>query len=216
MDQSLVINILGEDFIFDCRRAIYWPKHKVLLAADLHWGKTQYLRSHGVAISDHVFDADLIRLSKLFMDYDVKTFLVLGDLIHHELALNHSTVLKVAKFRDQHPVEVILLKGNHDRYTIFPESWGIVEENDFYIDQFLFAHEYQKKVKAYQFSGHVHPMFRIKSGFDNLRLPSFILTKTSCLLPAYSFLTGGQDIKIQKGEKAIVLMEDGLELFEKK
>lgn len=215
MDKSLNLSIQGEEFIFDCRRAIYWPKRKILLAADLHWGKTQYMRHHGIAISDNVFQADLNRLAHILEDYDVKTFLVLGDLIHHELALSRGIIQKVAQFRDAYPCELILLKGNHDRYTEFPESWGIVEEPDFYIDHFLFAHEYQKKIEAFQFTGHVHPMMRLRAGFDSLRLPSFILSSQSCLLPAFSYLTGGQDMKIQKGERAIVLMDDGLEVFEK-
>ncbi len=49
-----------------------------------------------------------------------------------------------------------------------------------------------------------------------LRLPSFILSQEFCLLPAFSHLTGGQDVKFKKEQQAIVLMDDGLEVFEKK
>lgn len=215
MDKSIVKNINGEDFIFDCRRVIYWPRRKILLASDLHWGKTQFLRTHGVAISDKVFDEDLLRLSGVLKDYDTQTFLVLGDLIHHEKSLTASVVDKIASFRHQHPCELILLKGNHDRYTIFPTIWGIVEENDFYIDDFFFGHEFQKEVTNYQFSGHVHPMMRLKAGLDELRLPAFILDNEFCLLPAYSFLTGGQDVKLEKGQEALVILNEGLEVFQK-
>jgi DNA ligase-associated metallophosphoesterase len=216
MDQSLGLNIRDEKFIFDCRRAIYWPAHKVLLTADLHWGKTQYLRNYGIAISDKVFEADLERLSHLLTDYEVRTLLVLGDLIHHEKALSQGVIHKVAYFRHQHPCELILVKGNHDRYTEFPSSWGIVEEKEFIFKNFLFAHEYKKKTKVdFQFTGHIHPMMRLRAGFDEVRLPSFIISEEACMLPAFSHLTGGQDMKLQKGEKAVVVMEEGLEIFEK-
>lgn len=215
MEQSILRTIQGEDFIFDCRRAIYWPRRKILVAADLHWGKTQYMRQHGVAISDKVFEADLNRLSHLLEDYDTSTFLVLGDLIHHEKSLSKGVVDKVAWFRHEYPCELVLVKGNHDRFSHFPESWGIVEESDFYIDHFYFVHEHKKRIKDFQFSGHVHPMLKLKADFDILRLPSFILSEKYCLLPAFSYLTGGQDIKLQKGEEGLALMEEGLESFKR-
>lgn len=215
MDQSFVAALRGEDFIFDSRRALYWPRHKILIAADLHWGKTQYLRDHGLAISDRVFSADLERLATLYRDYEVRTLLVLGDLIHHEKSLSHEVVERVARFRHDFPSELILVKGNHDRYTRFPESWGIVEEKDFYFEDFYFCHDFNKKVKTFQFSGHVHPLFRLKAGPDLLRLPSFIVDEKFCLLPAFSYLTGGQVVPLKPGQKAVVVSEHGLDVFEK-
>jgi DNA ligase-associated metallophosphoesterase len=215
MEKSILTKIGEETFVFDCRRTIYWPERKILLAADLHWGKTQYLRNYGVAITDRVFEEDLMRLSRVMDDYETETLLILGDLIHHEKSLSKGIIEKVASFRHHNPCELILVKGNHDRYTDFPESWGIVEEVDFYIGDYYFSHELNKKVKAFQFSGHVHPMLRLSSGIDSLRLPSFILGEKYCLLPAYSHLTGGQDIKLLKGQSALVVMEDGLEEFKK-
>ncbi len=213
MDTSITRVIQGEEFIFDCRRALYWPRRKILVAADLHWGKTQYLRNHGIAISDKVFESDLDRLANLYRDYEISTFLVLGDLIHHERALSKGVIEKVGIFRDTYSSELVLVKGNHDRFTHFPDSWGIVEESDFYIDHFYFSHEHNPKVEDFQFSGHIHPMIRLSAGFDQLRLPGFVLDQKTCLLPAFSYLTGGQDIKIEKGQEAFVLMDDGIESF---
>ncbi|HXH75687.1 MAG TPA: metallophosphoesterase [Bacteriovoracaceae bacterium] len=117
MDKNVSVNIKDEEFIFDCRRTIYWPRQKVLLAADLHWGKTQFLRNHGVAIADDIFDADLSRLAHVMDDYEVSSFIVLGDLVHHEKALSSVIINKVTNFREQFPCELMLVKGNHDRYT---------------------------------------------------------------------------------------------------
>lgn len=215
MDKNITYNINGENFVFDCRRAIYWPHHKILLTADLHWGKTQFLRDHGMAISDRVFDEDLRRLSHILEDYETRTMLVLGDLIHHEKALSKGVIEKVAEFRHLFPCELLLVKGNHDRYTRFPESWGVVEEKDFFYKDFYFSHDYNEKVESFQFSGHIHPMMKLRTGSDLIRLPSFILDQHFCLLPAFSHLTGGQDMKLKKGQSALVLMDDGIEVFEK-
>ena len=213
MDRSLNLTIKDEEFIFDFRRAIYWPSRKILIGTDLHWGKTQFLRQNGIAISDDVFMADLKRLSSLFADYDVSTFLVLGDLLHHERALTKNLIEKVAWFRHEYPCELILVKGNHDRFANFPESWGIVEEASFYLKDFAFHHEMIKKEVKFQFSGHVHPMIRLRAGHDFMRLPSFIVSPKHCLLPAFSYLTGGQDVKLGAGEEAIVVTDESVERF---
>lgn len=215
MDTRLVRTIQGEDFIFDCRRVIYWLSKKTLLAADLHWGKTHYLRAHGIAVSDHVFEADLERLSEVITDYDVSSLIVLGDLIHHEKSLVKVLSERIERFRSEYPCEIMLLKGNHDRFTKFPQSWGVVEERDLRLDGFYLGHEYNEKINDFQFSGHVHPMFKVGSGVDRLRLPAFILSKSFCLVPAYSHLTGGKDMSIQKGEEALAVMSDGIISFKK-
>jgi len=215
MDKNKSVLIQDEEFIFDCRRVIYWPRKKILLAADLHWGKTQYLRSHGIAVSDAVLDADLERLGNVFKDYEITTFMVLGDLVHHEAALSPEIIRKIAVFRHSHPLELLLVKGNHDRFTDFPSAWGIIEEKELVIEKFVFVHEQKKREKRYQFCGHIHPMMKLTSSIDSMRLPSFMLLDRLCYLPAYSHLTGGKDMKLLRGEKALVLMPDGLELFER-
>lgn len=215
MDSTLSLVIEEEEFIFDCRRAIYWPSRKVMLTTDLHWGKTDYLQKHGIAVPDKVFDEDLKRLAEVISDFDVKTLVVLGDLIHHEKALSHGLIERVAHFRDQNPCELILIKGNHDRYTTFPESWGILEEKDMTVGNFYFTHEIKPRIKKFQFSGHIHPMMRFRSGGDQIRLPVFMVERNSCLVPAFSHLTGGQDLKLKENQKAIAVMPDGLMLFEK-
>jgi DNA ligase-associated metallophosphoesterase len=213
--RSVAFKLADEEFIFDYRRVIYWPKRKMLIAADLHWGKTAYLQKHGIAVSDRVLDNDLFRLTEVLKDYSVESFLVLGDLIHHERSLNRGIIQKIADFRNAQPCELILLKGNHDKFAHFPESWGIIEEHEFYIDRFLFHHEPHLTNEYFQFSGHLHPMFKIKSGVDLIRLPAFIIGSEFCYLPAFSQLTGGQDIRLLEKQKAVVVFDEGLEVFEK-
>lgn len=206
--------ILGNEFVFDYRRAIFWTDKKILIITDLHWGKTSFFQKHGIAVPDDILDSDLHRLKNLLEDYLPSTVLILGDLIHHELSLNADLIEKIARFRHSFPFEFILIKGNHDRFTIFPETWAIVEEKKLVIDKFSFVHEFSKKDKNFQFSGHIHPMVTFKSGPDLIRLPAFILKAKSCLLPAFSEFTGGVSLKLGEKEKAIVVYHDGLDVIE--
>lgn len=213
MDQSFRLALRNEEFIFDYRRAVFWPGKKILLATDLHWGKTSFFQRHGIAISDQVLDEDLLRLGQLIQDYKVETLIVLGDLIHHEKSINPWLTQKVLDFRHSHPCELILIKGNHDRYTEFPEAWGIVEENELRIGTFLMTHESQRRERSFQFSGHVHPTLKLRTSHDVLRLPAFIIKENACLLPAFSLLTSGQDVRLLKGEMGIGITENSLEVF---
>lgn len=215
MERNLTLKILDEEFTFDHRRIIYWSRKKMIIAADLHWGKTQFLRTHGIAISDDVLDADLKRLGSVIEDYQAESLLVLGDLVHHERALSRGIIEKIALFRHTFPCELILVKGNHDRFTKFPESWGVVEESSFHQHEFAFHHEFSKDEKSFQFSGHIHPMMKLRAGHDVMRIPAFILSPKQCLLPAFSRLTGGQDLKLQKDEKAVLILDDRVELLAK-
>ena len=216
MDGSLNYIIQDEELIFDCRRVVFWPRKKTLIAADLHWGKTQFLRNHGIAISDEVLHADLTRLGDIIEDYQAETLLVLGDLLHHEGSLTHGIIEKIAYFRNRHPCELILVKGNHDRFAKFPESWGIVEEPFFYQNSFSFHHELQAKEPKFQFAGHIHPKIRLKAGHDMIRVPSYIISPSHCLLPAFSHFTGGQDIKLKPADEAILILGEGLEILKRK
>jgi len=213
MEKKLTLSIRANEFLFDYRRIIFWPRKKILLTTDLHWGKATFFQKHGIAIPDSVFDHDLKRLGEVLEEYQAETFIVLGDLIHHEKSLSHSLIEKVARFRHQYPCEMILMKGNHDRFTHFPESWGLIEEKELIYEDYLFTHELKKKTNYFQFSGHLHPMMRFRAGADKLRLPVFLLNTDRCLLPAFSLLTGGQDMKLSSQEKAIAVTEDGVELF---
>lgn len=215
MDQSLKLSIREEEFIFDRHRTIYWPNKKVMLATDLHWGKSDYFQKHGIAVPDQVFDNDLKRLSQTLGEYEVDTLLILGDLIHHEKSMSHGLIERVAHFRHEHPCELLLIKGNHDRYAQFPESWGVVEEKDFSLGEFYFTHELTAKKDVFQFAGHHHPVMRFRAGSDQLRLPIFLVDETYCLLPAFSLFTGGQDVKLKEQQKAIAVTDEGVMMFDK-
>jgi uncharacterized protein len=210
MDQKIIQTINKDKFVFDYRRAIFWPTRHLLIVTDLHWGKATFLQRYGIPVSEEIMDDDLQRLSALLNDYKAKTLLVLGDLIHHERSLTDMVVEKINIFRSANPCELILIKGNHDRYSIFPGSWGIIEEDFLSIDDFYFSHDFCTKTKSFQFFGHTHPTMRFSSGPDQLRLPVFIKGKKHCLLPAFSHLTGGESMKLKKGESAIAVLPDGL------
>ena len=76
------IHIQDEVFTLTNQRALFWKKEKALILSDLHIGKTAHFRKNGIALSDHIFENDLQRLSVLIEYFQPEKFIVVGDLLH--------------------------------------------------------------------------------------------------------------------------------------
>ncbi|MFM1897944.1 MAG: hypothetical protein RL577_184, partial [Bacteroidota bacterium] len=61
--------------------------------------------------------------------------------------------------------------------------------------------------------GHLHPVYSLRGkGRQSLRLPCFWLNKQRLVLPAFSSLAGGYNIKPENGEKLYI--SDGKSVWE--
>ncbi|WP_373531925.1 ligase-associated DNA damage response endonuclease PdeM [Vampirovibrio sp.] len=194
----------------DHRRAGYLPHCGSLLVSDLHWGKSETFRQHGIPIPDALLLADLARLSALIEDYQPRRLLVLGDLIHGGLGLSEGLHEKILTWRAQNPISVVLVAGNHDRkmHTVAAQ-WGIdVIEQALREPPFLFSHQPEIETGFFNWCGHIHPAVKICSASDSLRLPCFHLTPHGGTLPAFSKFTGGFNIKPTRQDRIFALSDD--------
>lgn len=186
------IAIKGESFVLNNLRAMYWSRERALIASDLHIGKSAHFRKHGIPISVNVQHNDLERLSFLVAHYQPEKLIVVGDLFHAEV----NTDMNLFKlWREQHSdLEIILIKGNHDRLDdrIY-KSFDIVCCNkELYLAPFKFIHEPKlTTAEAFTVSGHIHPGIRITSKTkQHIKLPCFEVSSSQLILPAFSEFTG--------------------------
>lgn len=190
-------------------RALHWPEAGVLAVADLHWGKTESFHQHGIPLPTGVLEDDLARLSAALQATRARRVLLVGDLVHARRSLTADVVERVAAWRAGHDVELVLVRGNHDRHLVLPESWrmSLVESH---LDEgpFRFSHHPEPAPGRYVCAGHLHPVVRLNSGADRLRLPCFHLGMQVGVLPAFSAFTGGLDMRVGAGERVFVIAED--------
>ncbi|MCK8479837.1 ligase-associated DNA damage response endonuclease PdeM [Psychroserpens algicola] len=185
------INLQSEDLILNSLRGLYWEKHDALIISDLHIGKSGHFRKHGIQITSNVQTSDLKRLSFLISHYRIRQLLVVGDLFHAEMNLD---MHEFNQWRLAHAdVEIILIKGNHDRLN--PEiyqNFNITCRNkDLLIDPFRFVHEPYSETDVFSISGHLHPGISIQlKGQPRIKLPCFQVSKSYLILPAFSLFTG--------------------------
>jgi len=191
-------------------RALHWPDAGLLAVADLHWGKPESFHQHGIPLPSCVLEDDLARLSAALHATRARRVLLVGDLIHSRQGLTADVVERVAAWRSGHDVELVLVRGNHDRHLdVLPAAWRMrLVESHLDEGPFRFAHHPEPATGRYICAGHLHPTVRLDSGADRLRLPCFHLGPRVGVLPAFSAFTGGQDMRAKAGERIFVVAGD--------
>ena len=193
----MCIALGGETLHLYADRALFWPARQRLFVADVHLGKDDAFRAHGIALPRGGAQDDLQRLSALIERSGAASVWVLGDLLHGPHEDTHWQQ-DWQRFRDRHAnVDMLLVEGNHDR-AASRAGLGIAQCRDGVEDgPFAFSHA------PYRFSedgtgqiavcGHLHPVVRVP-GFRG-RFPAFAVMGQQLVLPAFSAFTGGWSVR---------------------
>lgn len=184
------IKIKNQNFVLTNQRALFWEDQKALVLSDLHIGKTSHFRKNGIALANQVFESDLQRLSVLIEYFQPEKFLVVGDLLH---AGDNAEVAEFCRWKEQFPdLKFYLIEGNHDRISKALDKKLCLDfkAEKYESEDFVFIHDFDKKEKKFQISGHIHPGFVINSPVKRIKLPCFVVTENRLLLPAFSEFTG--------------------------
>jgi uncharacterized protein len=163
-------------------------------------------------------DENLRRLSVLLNQTQASTLYVLGDLFHGAYA-NLTSILDAMKaWRVSHStVRMVLIDGNHDdKANVECSNIGIEEfraplelgAGTDAASRLLLRHEPVSVDTGlhttFSFVGHWHPVQRISSRSDALRLPCFWRQKHQLVLPAFGEFTGGHPIEFEPSHAVFV------------
>lgn len=191
------------------QRAAFLPESRTLLVADLHLGKTETFRAAGAPIPEGVLEADLSTLDAAIRATSPRRLLILGDLLHHPSGISGAMVDAVAAWRARHTMECVLVPGNHDRRAAsLCEVWGMSIAPPVLCEApFAFVHEPCHVDDHFTISGHVHPMVRLASRSDCVRLPCFLIREFGAILPAFSRFTRGVNVRPDPGDRVFATFE---------
>ncbi|WP_428311422.1 ligase-associated DNA damage response endonuclease PdeM [Hydrocarboniphaga sp.] len=205
------VTLAGESLLLDRDRAMFWPRRRTLIVADVHLGKGSAFRRAGVAIPSGSTRDDLERLSALIETYAAERLLVLGDLFHAPLLASEPWLDDVDAFRLRHSqLDISVIRGNHDRVDGVPQRWRLNWQVQLSEPPLLFMHDAQPSSLGHALGGHLHPVTSLRSGGDRLRLPVFWLRERVAVLPSFGAFTGGYPIRAEAGDRVIAVTPERL------
>ena len=108
----------------------------------------------------------------------------------------------VDEFRERHPrLSVAVVDGNHDRAL---QQAGLDIEllgEDVHDGPFVLRHAPGRNPRGHVICGHLHPVLKLPG---QPRSPAFWLQSGCTVLPAFSAFTGGQPLRLDEGETAVL------------
>ena len=201
---DLGIELAGERVLLLAQKALYWPRERMLVVADIHFGKAAAFRALGVPVPRGTTTENLGLLDLLVKQYDARQVVFLGDFLHSKAAHAKPTQAALLEWRRAHPeLQLTLVRGNHDRHAGDPAAQlaiGLVDE-PFSVGPFSFCHHPDLAAPGYVLAGHIHPVYVLATRFDALRLPCFVAGPQRMILPSFGAFTGGYVIKPEAGER---------------
>jgi DNA ligase-associated metallophosphoesterase len=204
-----ITTVRGIDFLLFAEKAALIIEHSTLLVADVHLGKGNHFRKHGIAVPPGAEDESLERLSKILNFAKPERVIFMGDLFHSQV--NKSWNRFEVFLKDYVQCEMILVKGNHD---ILPDqlfldaNFQIVSSLE--LGPFLFTHD-RCSSELYNIYGHIHPSVRLRGlGRSSLKLPCFIFSEDSAVLPSFGAFTGLASVRPGKTDKVFVINRESV------
>ena len=206
------VEVAGESLQLLPERAAYWERTGTLLVADAHFGKAASFRALGVPVPGGTTAEGLRRLDAMLARTDARRIVFLGDYLHAREGRAPATLDALARWRREHPaLELLLVRGNHDRGAGDPPEESGVRCVDAPLVEapFVLAHHPTTSREGFVVAGHVHPGAVLEgAGRQRERLPCFWLGARCLVLPAFGEFTGLADVSPAAGDRIWVVAGD--------
>jgi DNA ligase-associated metallophosphoesterase len=208
---DIAIDLAGEEVVLLPERALFWPRMATLFVADTHWGKAATFRAAGIALPGGTTTDDLARLSGVLQRTGARRLVLLGDLLHAKAGRAWQTLETITAWRAEWPLlEVLLVRGNHDRHAGDPPpEWNFtVVDAPQAMPPFALLHQPAVPHQGYALAGHLHPGVRIQgAGRQRLQLPCFWFGARVGVLPSFGSFTGMAMITPAPGDRVYVVAD---------
>jgi DNA ligase-associated metallophosphoesterase len=191
---SLPVEIAGHPVVLSSLRAMFDPALRCLFVADAHFGKDAVFRARGIPVPVGSTADNLMRLDILIDEFAPAVLVFLGDLLHAREAHAKEMLDALHVWRTRHAgLRVVLVEGNHDRHAgALPAALDVEYVREpWRVGPWALCHYPQRVDGAYVLAGHVHPVYRITTRNDSVRVPCFRFGTSCGVLPAFGSFTGG-------------------------
>jgi DNA ligase-associated metallophosphoesterase len=196
------LSFAGEEFAITQGRALYWPRERALLVADLHLEKASFFARHGQMLPPYDSRETLERIALAIRETGARRVFTLGDNFHDSRGVQrlepHAAGMLAALTR---ATDWVWITGNHDigkdGHSMDASAGGtLAEELD--IAGLVLRHRAQKGETRPELSGHYHPRLQLTVRERRIRRACAVVSSDGrgsgrMILPAFGALTGGMD-----------------------
>lgn len=205
---DLIVTLVEEALHLLPERALYQPSKQTLFIADVHLGKVETFRAHAIPLPDRTTADDLSRLSRILERTRAQRVVVLGDLIHARSGHTNRVIAEFSQWRAAHSeIEMMLVKGNHDRAAAPPADWKMHTLIAPVLDApFVWQHYPTPSAQGFTLAGHLHPAYRLLGkGRQQLKLSCFWRQQGVLVLPAFGSFIDSAYITPAVGDQVYVI-----------
>lgn len=208
----------GETLVLLPERAVYWPRKRTLIVADLHFGKAAAFRAGGVAVPGGTTADMLARLDAALDRTGTRRLVCLGDFLHARAGRTPAVLAAFAAWRaGRQSLDINLIRGNHDRHAGDPPANWHIQCADEPVHDSPFSWRHEPPVESvstddgshdYTICGHLHPAAALVGNGHGLTLPCFYFGRDFAVLPAFGEFTGTSVVRPRSGESVYVIAGD--------
>ena len=191
------LSFAGEEFALTSGNALYWPRERALLVADLHLEKASFYARHGQMLPPYDSRETLERVALAIRETDARRVYTLGDNCHDSHGStrleDHAAGMLAALTR---ATDWVWITGNHDPAMEARSGGTIADELE--IAGLVLRHRATAGETRPELSGHYHPRLQITVRERHIRRPCAVVAEGAgtggrMILPAFGALTGGMD-----------------------
>jgi uncharacterized protein len=201
-DLSLEVN--GETLVLDKSGAVFWPKTRTLVVADLHFEKGSSYARGGQFLPPYDTRTTLLRMAEAIARRAPARVIALGDSFHDPFAAERLGAEEREMLQRLSAATAFLwIAGNHDPH---PPAWlGGQVMAQWREGGLTFRHEPEPGAASGEVAGHLHPCAKVAKYGRSLRRRCFAADARRIILPAFGAYAGGLDV----GDSAIASLFGG-------
>jgi DNA ligase-associated metallophosphoesterase len=192
IEKRIVVN--GEELVLDSSGALWWPRERVLVFADMHFEKGSFYAYTQQFLPPYDTRTTLRRAAAAIEAYAPSIAIALGDSFHDREAPNRLDGSERQFLADLgRRTDWIWISGNHD--PALPEWLSGRIADEVAIGALVFRHEPSEFIGRGEIAGHLHPCKTVNRRGKSLRRRCFASDGTRMVLPAFGAYAGGLDVR---------------------
>lgn len=177
--------------------ALYWPRERALLVADLHLEKGSWYAKQGQMLPPYDSRETLERVASAVKATDARRVITLGDNFHDDAGTQRLDPYAAGMLEAlTRALDWVWITGNHDGQMHRAFGATLVEELE--VNGIVLRHEAKRGETRAELSGHYHPKMRLTVRNRHIARPCAVVSRSQnagdrMILPAFGAYTGGMD-----------------------